>query len=157
MKVKRHAILEAVAGLRSEALGKERLSRELAFRLALLRYHLQGIADAITEALQPSAQAREFEGKRQDAARRHAVKDKAGCPVVEGNQVRVADPNAFNAEVEALRLTYAEALEAERERQAGVNTFLSGDVDVDVAPFKVTDFPETVPFGLLTALAPFLV
>lgn len=156
MKVKRHAILETVACLRSDALGKERLSRELAFRLALLRHHLQGIADAITEALQPSAAAREFEAKRQEAARRHAVKDKAGFPVIEGNQVRVADPDAFNAEVEALRSTYAEALEAERERQAGVTAFLSVDVDVDVAPFKVTDFPDTVPFSLLTALAPFL-
>lgn len=105
---------------------------------------LQAEMKALDTAKEPSEAFETYNTERENLAKKHAVKDDKGQPVISGNEYVIEDNDAFNKEIKALQKEHAEAIEAYEKQLEDYNKLLQTESEVELYKIPLSDIPENI-------------
>lgn len=88
---------------------------------------------------QPSEAYQEYLRKRDEYISKHAAKDTEGNPIVEQSGTRIADVEAFNADMEVLMSTCRETIEEHQHKLQEWQNYLTSPYDGKISIIKMSD------------------
>lgn len=126
---------------------------ELGYAIARTKAKLRGEVEALTEALNPSKEYKDYEGKRLEVARKYALKGEQGVPLTQDNQFVFGENlEAFHAAMAPLNLEYAAAIADRQKLIDDYNAGLREQITVDVHKVNKTDIPQAATVGQMGVL-----
>jgi len=120
--------------------------------------------ESMQKASELSKEFNEYETARIELAKEHAKKDADGKPVTEDEKddngkvisttYVIANQKAFDKELEALRATHKEALDARQKQIDEFNALLNEESDVELHKIKLADVPQDITTEQMNGILP---
>lgn len=129
---------------------------KFAYAIARNTDKLQSEMKAIGTAKEPSEAFKTYNTERENLAKKHAVKDDKGQPVISGNEYVVEDNDAFNKEIKALQKQHAKVIEAYEKQLEDYNKLLETESEVELYKIPLSDIPENISVEQMSALYPLI-
>ena len=104
-----------------------------------LKDFFESLVDLEVKYKTPSEEYKEFENKRNDLIKEHAVKDDKGEPLAEKGGIRIQDAEAFNKALGVLVGEYTEVIEAQKSKANEWEEYLHSDSDIEIAMIEESD------------------
>lgn len=135
--------------------------RKLAYAIAKNFDRVERELDIIRSANKPDKEYDEYEEKRKELCRKHALKDEKGQPTITFDGVQhvfvMEDQEFFDSEMEVLQQEYQAVLEREEQRKSDHRKWLEEEeIQFEGHAIKEEWVPEDVTPVQMRALLPFL-
>lgn len=129
---------------------------KFAYAIARNTDKLQSEMKALDTAKEQSEAFKTYNTERENLAKKHAVKDDKGQPVVKDNQYVIEDNDAFNKEIKTLQKQHATAIEAYEKQLEDYNKLLETESEVELYKIPLSDIPENISVEQMSALYPLI-
>lgn len=93
---------------------------------------------------QPHPDYMNYEQERQIVCINYADKDEAGNPVVENNHYKISDMVSFQAEMDSVRVKYAEVISDIEKSNKDFEDFLDKESEIKLVKVAIKDLPESI-------------
>jgi hypothetical protein len=139
-----------------ESVGQSQSTR-FAYAVAKNKKAIQAEVEAIQAAVKPPDWFNDYERQRMGLVQQHALKDKNGQMIQDGNTARIGNMQKFQEELEALQAKFKDPLEELKKKDEEARKFVEEEVEVELYEIQTKYLPKDLKADDLFILMPAIV
>jgi len=127
------------------------------FNISKNKEAIKPMINQIKKASESSEIFNAYDKERVELNVKHSAKDEAGNPVIENQNYKIENKEAFDAELSTLKEKHAPAIKEREDQIANMDKFMAEEIELELKPIDLSIIPQDITVGQMESLSVLIV